>query len=432
MRWVNFWEASEMLKVEKMSSMNGPDSERSSDASLWKMVPLSNYLIPGYSPPEVVRKKWLAVKQWFRRGPDNAEQMHGKAEEELRALPILQLENLVPPIDWMPAVEAFDRALDGNFTMPSYRPGIRFLVGQPHGGHRRILEAWAKLHGGEVVVPPSYDEILSGGLAWIPEPSTVRHVWVLPALERCFLRHAAGLSSVRTFLERAVSGAVGYGVIGCDSWAWAFLQRIWPVADPQALTLQAFDGRRLADYFIRARSMSANRRVRFCNARSGADLMPEFQMENGGNVEIGAELRQLAAHCRGNLGVAWKYWRESLRGEPDSEQSESSKPDPASDTTNAGEEVVWMAPELKDPVLPAETEDEVAFILHALLLHNGLPFGLLPEVLLIPHARLLSYLLRLEAMGVVETYEEGWRVTALGYATAREFLRARDYLIDRF
>ncbi len=407
--------------------MNGPGVEKPGEVPLWEVVPLHEYVVPGYSPPEVVRRKWLALKRWFYRAHEDAEQMHGRAEEELRALPILRLENLVPPIDWSPAAEALDRALLRVASPRSSRGGIRFLIGQPHGGHIPILEAWAKLHEGDVVAPPGYDEILAGGSAWIPEPSTVRRVWVVPALERCFLRHTGGLSSVRTFLERALSGELGEGVIGCDSWAWAFLQRIWPIADPQLLTLQAFDGRRLADYFIRARVVSGTHRIRFCNARSGQDLIPANESGNEGGVDVSAELRQLAAHCRGNLGVAWKYWRECLRAEPESEQTGSESGEP-----NIEEEVVWMAPELKDPVLPAETEEEVAFILHALLLHNGLPSWLLPDMLLISQPRMMSYLYRLEATGLIESYGDVWRVTALGYETSREFLRTRDYLVDAF
>jgi hypothetical protein len=413
--------------------MNGPEAEKAALPLLWEFVPLSNYAIPGHSSPEVVRKKWLALKQWFRRNNNNdAEQLHGRAEEELRALPIMRLENLVPPIDWTPAVDAFDCAMAEASSRRSSRSVTRFLIGQPHNGHVRILEGWAAAHGAQLVSPPGYEDILSGSLTWLPETGTTRRVWALPALERCFLRHANGLSSVRTFLERALSGDLGEGVIGCDSWAWAYLQRIWPVADPQILTLQSFDGRRLADYFIRTKMVLANRRIRFCNARTGASLILESESTEGGSSDVGAELRQLAAHCRGNLGVAWKYWRERLRAEPDPAQSDSSPADPEAGEEPSGEELVWVASDIEDPVLPAETEEEVGFILHALLIHNGLPSWLLPELFLIPNARIVSNLLRIETLGLIEPHNDGWRVTALGYATTREFLRARDYLIDRF
>lgn len=41
------------------------------------------------------------------------------------------------------------------------------------------------------------------------------------------MRHAGGLTLVRRLLERAVSGQLGRGLIGCDSWAWAYLQKVW-------------------------------------------------------------------------------------------------------------------------------------------------------------------------------------------------------------
>ena len=80
--------------------------------------------------------------------------------------------------------------------------------------------------------PPPYEAVLSGDDRWLADLGEPGGPWVLPELERCFLRHAAGLSLVRKVLERAASGHLAAGLIGCDSWAWAYLQRA--AADPRA------------------------------------------------------------------------------------------------------------------------------------------------------------------------------------------------------
>jgi small conductance mechanosensitive channel len=50
-------------------------------------------------------------------------------------------------------------------------------------------------------------------------------------------------------LRGPASGRLGKGIIGCDSWAWAYLQWVWPLAQPEALTMQAFDGEKLTRLF---------------------------------------------------------------------------------------------------------------------------------------------------------------------------------------
>ncbi|WP_299310510.1 hypothetical protein [uncultured Halomonas sp.] len=73
-----------------------------------------------------------------------------------------------------------------------------------------------------------------------------------PRLERCFLRHAEGLAGVRRLVEQALAGRLGPGIIGCDSWAWAYLQHTLALPEGQAFTLQPFDGADLDRYFAAA------------------------------------------------------------------------------------------------------------------------------------------------------------------------------------
>jgi hypothetical protein len=138
-------------------------------------------------------------------------------------------------------------------------------------------------------------------------------------------------------------------------------------------------------------------------------------------------LRQLAARCRGNLGVAWHFWRERLRTatEPQKAQTGDDAPPPT--------DAIWVAPELEPRAPASDAGDETALVLHALLLHNGLEAPLLATLLPIAAAHLNLQLLHLHALGLVERQDaDRWQVTPLAYPGVRAFLRARGYLTDSF
>lgn len=425
----------------------------------WHVVPMGDYAVPTDLSVSAIKKRWRALDRLLR-DPDSEANV-ARTESELRALPHVRLANLVPPIDWTPASQALAYAVDeahakacmaGSHTTGSAASAggespVQFFIGQPYCNHAAILTDWADRHYARTLTPPSVGQILDGNTRWL---DTLRkdegHPWVLPTLERCFLRHSKGLDLLRYFLERALAGALGPGVIGCQSWAFAFVQRIWPLPATPVLTLQAFDGLALADYFVRTHhSLDSGRRIRFLSARSGEPLVPEAKPDFSpkdadphlDRKQALPELRQLAAHCRGNPGLAWHYWRKQLRAEPEHELQELSDSEKGTNerhdgSGHASEDVVWVTPDLETCSLPAETGEDVAFLLHALLLHGGLPAEVLALLLPVPRGRVISQLQRLQALGVLIFESECWQVAPLAYPTVREFLLARTYLTDAF
>lgn len=401
---------------------------------LWQVVPAKDYALPTDSQPATLQRRWRALGRLLL-GDDKDEADPARAEADLRALPQLRLVNLAPPIDWAPAARALG-APDRDAHAP-----VRLFIGQPYCEHAAILAHWARAHDAVVLTPPDSAQILTADRRWLDDLAPDKgRPWVLPELERCFLRHANGLELLRGFLARALSGALGPGLIGCDSWALAFIERIWPLPGTPRLTLQAFDGPALTRYL-----MQADRgHVRFLSARNGKPLLPEPPADgqtDASAAEDGAcpELRQLAAHCRGNPGLAWHYWRQRLRAAPEHErqaQAEDAPRDPPAgqdrERLAAADEVVWVAPGIETPTLPAESGEDVAFLLHALLLHRGLDTEALGALLPIPGARVHSHLLRLQALELLTRDGTRWQVAPLAYPTVREFLRSRSYLTDDF
>jgi hypothetical protein len=199
--------------------------------------------------------------------------------------------------------------------------------------------------------------------------------------------------------------------------------RVLAISGPPALTLQAFDGCRLARHFFQLTCGSVQPRPRVCSATTGRSILPDEETLAEDDFEASIELRQLAAHCRGNLGTAWKYWRTRLRTEGDAETS---------DEVASNDYVLWLADDPTEPVLPAETGEEAFFVLHALLLHNGLPAERLSELLPMLRSQIVSNLLQLESLGLVESCDGFWRVAALGYAAVGDLLAEHQYLTDSF
>jgi len=407
-----------------------PESAADSNAPIWEVVPIGDFSLPADTQLNVARKKWRSLRSFFRTSQEPLE-THATAEEDLRALPTIQLENLAPPVHWDAASTALDRLLTAR---PDDGPKseIFFLIGQPHIDQAAILRQWSISRSAAILEAPDPAAVLSRKSHEKKNRKPVDSGWVIPELERWFLRHANGLWLVRELLEQVASGEMGGGIIGCNSWAWAYLQRVWPIPNPTALVFQAFDGQALTRYFTVSSRAGGEKQVRFLNARTGEPLLSRSGEKTGTKEEVSRELQQLAAHCRGNVAIARQYWRKRLRTAPESEQARTHDVDAASLGLSAGEDVVWLAPGIEAPVLPVETGEDLIFLLHNLLLHNGLNAPTLTELMPVPKTQIVSNLLRLQSMELVENSEDVWRVSALGYPGVREFLRSHGYLVDAF
>jgi hypothetical protein len=399
---------------------------------LYRFVPPADFRAPELPARSAAANAWASLRRLLRPG-DRAAEAPARKERELRRLSQLRLDHLVLPIEWADATESLDRAVDA-LLAPRGESGVVFLVGQPHCGHEMLVEAWAKRHKARLLAPPTPEEILAGAADAPDESHTDRtkaRPWAIPALERWFLRHANGLAHVRKLLHAIAGAQAGRGLVGCDSWAWAYLQQVWPLAQPDMLTLQAFDAAALGRLFARLAAPRGQRHLRFRNARTGGEALAVPAAEGAASDE----LIQLAAHCRGNPAVARSYWRERLRSEPDDqadEQAEQRAADDEESSVRLHERIVWLADALGEPTLPLEDEEDVALLLHALLLHGGLPGPLLQQVVPVPASRCDMLLVTLQHLGLLQQHDDRWTVAPLGYPLVRRWLRGRGYLVDAF
>ncbi|MBE0462352.1 MAG: hypothetical protein ACTIDY_13355 [Halomonadaceae bacterium] len=384
-------------------------------SSPWAVVELDKFCTPEHTQKSQWRRSRRAMLTWLT-GKRAAEQQ-AKDENELRLLPEVKLAHLVPSIDWSPVADSLTQALSEPET--SLEP-IVFFITPPYGGHAAVVSHWAEQQGIRRIMPPSHQELTEGSLEWVERCGHL-NCWALPALERHMLRHTQGLQGVRAFLERALSGRLGRGVIGCDSWTYAYLQQAVGIEGAPAFTLQGMEGKQLADYFVSIADNGQNRLTVY-STRTGRQVLtnqPADQkkaQEAERKASTHKELQRLAAHCRGHLGVAWHYWRKRLR-EPAQE-----------DAPDASE--LWLLDALADAELPADTGDVALLVLHALLLHGGLEDQALGDVLPFSHHEALNARLALTRQGILSREDGRWQVAPLSYASVRQLLASRNYLVD--
>ncbi len=408
--------------------MTATNSTEANAQPVWEFVSITGYEVPSVPVTQTVKQRLALLRHIFGR-VDAPPEDPLKKTDDLRALPLQQLDRIAPLPNWQDAAAALDLKLADWLEQQKPDPWIILLVGPPYGGHAGLLASWAEHKAWPVLAPPSPEQVLAGGDAWLNELANTGGSWVFPNLERAYLRHAAGLGLVRAFLDRAYAGELGRGIIGCDSWAWAFLQHAWHGRVPIILALQAFDRARLAHHFQQLAVAANGSDLIFCQSDTGHYVLPppDPDQESHGSSNF---LQLLAAHSRGIPGVAWAGWRASLRKEQEGAQAEKALAENHVDLRRT----IWVTPwdQLKKPAVPGVSRHDEAVVLHTLLLHNGLTLELMRRILPLLPNRVAETVARLQEAGLVAQDGATWRVTPLGYPPVRQFLQDVGYLADQF
>ncbi len=225
------------------------------------------------------------------------------------------------------------------------------LVVLPPADTNDLLRTWAIEHDHRIIDPPPRESLLDHSKVASVPLDCENTLVVIPQLERWFLRHQDGMMHVRRLLLQA-SKTKRHLIIGCNSWAWQFLNKAVSAGRllPLGLTFNAFDADRLRNWLMPlSQSDNASEYV--------------FRQSKNGLIADSDYFAKLAARSLGIPWIAWHLWHRAIRVRPSDQNIGHPKfPD---------EQTRWVS-ELEDLSLPIEDVDAALLTLQALLIHGGL------------------------------------------------------------
>ncbi|MBN1932077.1 MAG: hypothetical protein JW786_10770 [Desulfobacterales bacterium] len=399
---------------------------------LWRYVPLSDYTVPQATMSRTIkggiRGMWQRIRVAKKKPGDPQ-----KTESDLQHIPNVVLENITPNPDRQLPAGFLKTSLDERLGAKPNEKFTLLVVGLPHSGNAETLTVLARALNWPLIPAPSAEQILSRDTNWLKQMEKPDTPWVVPALEKCYLRHVHGLALVRQMFEKINTGAMGNGIIGCDSWALAYLKHVVPVRLPDALIAEAFDDHKLCRWFYQLASGRFRKPIHFRQTDKGEFVLPcepEPVEPDKAGTKTSAFINQLAAYSRGIPGIALCLWRKALRKEPDKTVTDKTLSETPSDIKTT----IWVLPwnKLEHPTLPCPISPESSIFLHSLLLHNGLSQSILAEILPFSSNLITRILLVLKDAGLIEENDGLWKVSPSGYPIVRSYLNGEGYLTDQF
>ena len=328
------------------------------DADLPIFQPLDAYLRPSMPTEEIYRRLVRRARLALERTKKTPSEEVGV----LQRATLRMLDDVVAP----PACGNLLRELEesvADWIADPAPPSRLWVAVLPPCDANTVMEAWAREHRHQIMRPPERAALLSGEKQTFPELQG-NGVVVIPRLENWFLRHRNGLTTVRMLLA-ALGRTRRHCVIGCNSWAWAFLGKS-ASADtmlPVGRTFQPFDAVRLGRWFSELATSEHTKTVTFRLVDGGEDVLA---LDDKGIPESD-HMKKLAARSLGIPWVAWHLWRTGLRSELPKEADEHDERRQASGDADT----LWVT-ELEEFVVPVDHKQDVLLVLQALLIHGSL------------------------------------------------------------
>ena len=342
------------------------------------------------------------------------------------------MERVAPKPGWHFLVPGLSEALADWADHPANKSPIRIVISPPFSGVSDALTLWAKERKWRLVDGPPFRKILSGYKDWVDQFKHNSNMpLVIPRFEDLFLRHHAGLMLARQMLNWLWQRDQPC-LIGIDSWTYTYLNKVLQLdaLKAQPITLAACSYEHLGQWFHRLAAGAERFGIVFRQCDNGRFVLkPGNEYGNHGDVENSHFMKYLAVYSRGNPGVAWAIWRNSLQYEIDDSVVDKAKNIAEGDRGRTMWVKTWAQMDL--PPIPVNSMD--LYVLHSLLLHGGLCLGALTQTLsLYDVSEIMDSIHRLSGAGLIEECAETWKVTSLGYPSAREALALNGFLVDAF
>ncbi|WP_100638551.1 hypothetical protein [Marinobacter salexigens] len=413
------------------------------------LIPADQWALPQTSVRRSLKDAIRHALKQLRAGVSQAEEPF-ESMDELPELSAAQQRRLAPEPDYSHQAEAIACSLRQARSEGSLSREVVCLVAPPFSG---VAQALARFSA-----PEKPDSIARDGEKWriIAPPKTLSfndheagewwdkqdlsRPWVIPELADFWLRSLSGLALVKELFRRIANGNTGAGIVGSSSWCWRYWGHYLENAQMSPWTPAPMEAERLGIWFTYLASGKSDSPVVARMTGDGLYVLPCPETDEAENDKKSKKrkystfLRDLAATSRGNPGVALAIWQRALRARPDDDAKLEEAEDKAHKHSEAAD--CWVVPlgRLSLPNMPQSKEGVTGFILHGLLLHNGLDAESLEIVTGVSTYELSLVLSRLKRAELVscDQLDGRWQVTPIGYPTVRRHLQSWGFPLDQF
>ena len=373
------------------------------------MILLADYASPAMPTEHAFRAAWRRLQ---RRMGGNVDEEPMLSRAGLEPSPLRMLDDLADPPSCAPLLQALEQGLGGWARSRDAAPRIHLVV-VPPCDRTGTIETWARSADQALLAPPSRLDLAGSGADIASIDLAGEGLLVIPRLERWFLRQHHGLRVVRSLLAQ-LAASDRRCLVGCDSWAWAYLVK---AADaelslPRPHTFEAMDAARLRLWFAELAADGGDGAT-FRLAGNGEDVLA---CDDDGEPRSDW-LRQLAARSGGIAWVAWHLWRASMR----LRTADVTLSERAARAVAEDRHTVWVVDHEVDP-LPASHEDRALLALQALLIHGVLTADEVDAVL--PATGETDVLPALVGSGHLRCDDGHYSVRPSAYPAVRQALQA--------
>ncbi|MGO1502216.1 MAG: hypothetical protein ACTHWH_13140 [Marinobacter sp.] len=413
------------------------------------LLPVEQWTLPETSVHRSLKDAIRHGLEQLRAGVSQSEDPF-ESMDELPELSAVQKRRLVPEPNHSDQAAAIACGLKNARSGGSLIREVACLVAPPFSGVEQALAHFSQPdqvvssgisdQGWRIISPPNdllFDD--QGASEWWDKQDLSRP-WVIPELADFWLRRLSGLALIKELFRRIADGDAGAGIVGCSSWCWQYWHQYLENAQMSPWTPAALDAELLGVWFTHLASGGGKSSVIARMTGDGLYVLPlaettEAEKDKSSEKrKYSTFLRDLAATSRGNAGVALAIWQRSLRARPDENADLDEADEEAEKQSRTAD--CWVVPlaQLSLPTMPLSQESVTGFVLHGLLLHNGLDAASLAGVTGVSAPELSLVLSRLKRAELV-TYDqscERWQVTAIGYPTVRRHLLSWGFPVDQF
>ncbi|MFC0337638.1 hypothetical protein SAMN05421848_1572 [Kushneria avicenniae] len=374
------------------------------------LVPLEDVDVPAWPERAALKMAALRIRTLLTRSDQRPFIAEDRLDDSVDVF-----SDMATPAFCAPLMAELDETLASWATNPAPKQWIKPLV-LPPCDEQELLSRWANRHQHEVLAPPTRDALLTDTSEQQIDLSG-DGVLVIPQLEAWFLRHRCGLGLIRTLLT-TLAGLERHCVVGCNSWAWAFLCKAVDahLILPEPLTFEPFDEPRLRRWLADIARQQAEEGTRFRLSRNGENV---FALDRKGRPRQ-AYFETLAARSRGIAWVAWHLWQHSLKKASEEVDNDCSEDD---------QQTLWVVA-LEEFSLPGSDGAQALLILQALLIHGSLSARELERVLPDPGFQGMHH--ALHRAGFIGERDGRYYCRARAYPAIRDGLATAGFPLDGY